>query len=443
MNPTIAAIATGPAAGGIGVIRISGPNALPALRRVAPSLPAEIRPRHAYFTHFTADDGTTLDEGLALFFAGPASFTGEDVAELQLHGAPRLLSLLLTRVLKEPGVTLAQPGEFTQRAFLNGRMDLARAEAVADLIAADSEASVRAASAQLSGGLSVRVRAIREPLLALFADLQAALDFPEEAEGAEEGADRRLAAFAEELHALLKAGARGTLVRRGARVVLFGPVNAGKSTLFNHLVGAEKALVDPEPGTTRDALEVRAEHGGLSITWVDTAGLRDQPGRLEARGIERTRAELQGADLTVLVVPPEATPGELSEWLAASPQPPLLAWSKSDLSQNPARADLPALAQLHVSGLTGAGVSALVARVIATLGGGMAEAAQVTSARHLDAIARAASAIERAQSALTLSTLEVVAGEAGMAVAALGEVTGEDASTELIDTIFRKFCLGK
>lgn len=437
-SSTIAAIATGGAPGGIGVVRVSGPAALPAARAVASALPAAPTPRHAYFTPLVDADGRVLDEGLALYFAAPASFTGEDVVELQAHGAPRLLSLLLEGVLRHPCVRPAEPGEFTRRAFLNGRLDLARAEAVADLVAAESEAQVRAAAAQLSGQLSARLAAVRQPLVALHADLEGVLDFPDEAEGADAELVPRLAAVRADVDALLADGRAGALVRRGARVVLYGPVNAGKSTLFNRLVGAARALVDPEPGTTRDVLEARVELGGLAVTLVDTAGLRGDPGRLEALGIARAREALQGADVAVLLVPPESTAEALAAWRAEA--------ADAVRVELISKADQPGAMTLEgalpVSGETGLGVEALQAALAARLGG-VSGAVRVTSERHLDALRRAADALERAQVAATASTLEVVSGEVGLALAALADITGEDVSSELLDAIFARFCIGK
>lgn len=537
-SSTIAAIATGGAPGGIGVVRVSGPAALDSARAVASALPASPTPRHAYFTPLVDAGGRVLDEGLALYFAAPASFTGEDVVELQAHGAPRLLSLLLEGVLRHPSVRLAEPGEFTRRAFLNGRLDLARAEAVADLVAAESEAQVRAAAAQLSGQLSGRLAAVRQPLVALHADLEGVLDFPDEAEGADAELVPRLAAVRADVEALLADGRAGALVRRGARVVLYGPVNAGKSTLFNRLVGAARALVDPEPGTTRDVLEARIELGGLAVTLVDTAGLRGDPGRLEALGIARAREALQGADVAVLLVPPESTREAVAAWRAEAPdavrleviskvdQPGAMAltgarsrdaeaagatrlWllSGGEIGGLPGSRDAEAAdaaqlgprgrgamanegtvlgsgvsvaggakaregalpssqdagaagaAQLEpksespagvtlegalpVSGETGLGVDALQAALTARLAGGVSGAVRVTSERHLDALRRAADALERAQVAATASTLEVVSGEVGLALAALADITGEDVSSELLDAIFARFCIGK
>ena len=434
---TIAAIATGPAAGGIGIIRLSGPAALTAARRVAKALPAEPTPRHAYFTRLTDSGGAVLDEGLVLYFRGPHSFTGDDVVELHVHGAPRLLSLLLAEVLREGGVRPASAGEFTRRAYLSGRIDLARAEAVADLVAAESEAQVRAAAAQLSGELTHRLEAVHAPLLALQADLEGVLDFPDEAEGAEADAAARLDVSLAAVRALLADARRGALIRRGAKVVLYGPVNAGKSTLFNALAGADRALVDADPGTTRDTLEARLELSGLAVTLVDTAGLREHAGRLEALGIGRTREALAGADVAVLVLPPDATEEQRAAWRAETDDARRMeVWGKADL--------LGAKDQvLAVSGQTGAGLDQLRELLAARLGAGGASAVISSSERHLAALELVDSALTRARTALDVSTLEVVAGEVGLALQSLAEVTGQDASAELLDAIFQRFCIGK
>lgn len=434
---TIAAIATGPAAGGIGVLRLSGPAALAAARRVAKGLPGALTPRHAYFARFSDAGGAVLDEGLVLYFEGPRSFTGEDVVELHAHGAPRLLSLLLGEVLKEAGVRLASPGEFTRRAFLSGRLDLARAEAVADLVAAESEAQVRAAAAQLSGELTARLQAVHAPLLALQADVEGALDFPEEAEGAEAGAQARLDEALGAVRALAADARRGALIRRGARVVLYGPVNAGKSTLFNALAGAQRALVDAEPGTTRDTLEARLELSGLAVTLIDTAGLREHAGRLEALGIGRTREALAGADVAVLVLPPEATAEQRAAWRGeVDPSRRVEVRGKADLGGGEATL-------LAVSGQTGDGLEALRVLLADRLGAGAASGVLASSERHVAALEAVEEALSRARAATEVATLEVVAGELGLALHALAEVTGEDASEALLDAIFQRFCLGK
>ncbi len=442
---TIAALATAPAAGAVGILRLSGPAALEVGRILAPGVPAAPTPRHAYLASFVDAEGRMLDEGLFLFFRAPHSFTGEDVVELQAHGGPRLLRMLLGRALEDERVRPALPGEFTRRAFLNGRMDLTRAEAVADLVAADSAAAVRAAAAGLSGALSARIRALEEPLRELHADLEGVLNFPEEAQGADEDAGARVAALRAQAQALLAEAGRGRLVRRGARVVLYGPVNAGKSTLFNRLVGEARALVDEEPGTTRDVLEARVEWEGLALTLLDTAGLREAPGRVEALGIARTREALCAADLALLVLPPEARAAEAEAWVREAGDTPVLRVAgKCDVETSGARASSGQERGLRVSGLTGEGVEALRATVLARLWGeGTPSAVALVSERHADALRRACEALSRAEEARRVSTLEVVSGEVGLALEALGEVSGTSVSEALLDALFQRFCIGK
>ena len=429
---TIVAVATGPARGGIGVVRISGPRALLVGRALAPGLQTE--PRRAYFSPLLDARGAGVDEGLALYFQAPHSYTGEDVVELHAHGSPRVLSLLVEAALAREGPRHAEAGEFTRRAYLNGRIDLTRAEAVAELVASESLAQVQSAAAQLKGGLAEAVRAVKGPLLALAADLEASLDFPDEAEGADADVAPRLDAARAQVRELINRCTRGALIRRGAHVVLYGPPNAGKSTLFNRLVGEARALVDDAPGTTRDALHARVEWGGLALSLVDTAGLGEAKERVEAMGMERTRQAVESADLAIFLAPDEASVDSYR------PQPSDGSYrvlSKADLNKH-SKSNI-----LRVSGLTGEGVDQLRAEVVARLSGGTSDAVAVGGARHRDALERAGQALERAASALSSSTLEVVAGEVGLSLAALDEVTGEDASQEVIDAVFRKFCIGK
>ncbi|RKH51032.1 tRNA uridine-5-carboxymethylaminomethyl(34) synthesis GTPase MnmE [Corallococcus sp. AB050B] len=441
-SATIVALATAPASGAVGILRVSGPAALEVGRRLAPGVPASPTPRHAYLASFVDAAGAVLDEGLFLYFQAPRSFTGEDVVELQAHGSPRLLRLLLARALEDERVRPALPGEFTRRAFLNGRIDLTRAEAVADLVAADSEAAVRAAAAGLSGALAERIRALETPLRELHADLEGVLNFPDEAEGADAEAGPRVAELRAVAEALRAEVGRGRLVRQGARVALYGPVNAGKSTLFNRLVGEARALVDAEPGTTRDALEARVEWEGLGVTLYDTAGLREAPGRVEALGIARTRELLAAVDLAVLVLPPGTSREEAASWTReAGATPVFVVTGKCDVMPG---AEAEATAPPRVSGLTGEGVEALRTSVLTRLwGGGTPSAVALVSERHADALRRTAEALGRAEDASRVSTLEVLSGEVGLALEALGEVSGTSVSDALLDTLFQRFCIGK
>lgn len=436
---TIVAVATPRGRGAIGIVRLSGPEALAVARCFAPRLPAEPVPRHAYWTPLVSRDGRPVDEGLALYFAPGGSTTGEAVVELHSHGSPRVQDLLLEDLVADGRARLARPGEFTERAFLHGRIDLERAEAVADLIAAEGAAAVRAAAAQLGGALGEAVRAVGGPLSDLQADLEALLNFPEEAAEVEAGIGERLVQSRVQLGRLRATARTGRLLRRGASVVLAGPVNAGKSSLFNRLVGEERALVDHEPGTTRDVLEARVELEGLAVTWVDTAGLREAPGRVEALGLERARTAFRSADLVLLILPcgtPERERWRWREEVGAVPS--LLVASKSDLAVARAGEGLP------VSSLTGAGLESLRCSVLEVLrGGGLADSVAQISERHAEALARSAEALEQAEGALAGNALEVVAGEVAAAVQALGEITGETASEEVLAAIFARFCIGK
>jgi len=436
-DATIVAPATGPAPGGVGVLRLSGPLALALGKAVVRGLPGRVAPRQACFVRFVDRTQAVLDEGLFIYFRAPRSFTGEDVVELHTHGSPALLSLLQAEILKDGRARLAEPGEFTRRAFVNGRMDLARAEAVADLIAASSEAAVRAAAAQLSGAMSERARAVREPLGLLHAELEGELNFPDEAEPTPD-VSARLAEAREQLLAWEEGARRAAVLRRGARVVLFGPVNAGKSSLFNALLGEARALVDEEPGTTRDVLEARWDVDGIPATLVDTAGLRTNAARVEALGVEKARAAVRAADLGVLVLPAGTPAEEADAWAAqAAGRPVLRVASKADLF-------LGAAGAWPVSAKTGAGVTALTGAIARALqAGAVASAVAGAADRHLDALGRSREALERAQAAVQVGTVEIVAGEVGLAMSALLEITGENVGDALLDGIFKRFCIGK
>ncbi|MDP1917026.1 MAG: tRNA modification GTPase [Myxococcales bacterium] len=430
-HATIVAIATAPGRGAIGVIRVSGPRAKAVLQRLAPGLSPV--PRVATLSTLRVDEAV-VDQALVLFFPGPKSFTGEDVVELHTHGAPRLLNVVVQAALREPEVRLAGPGEFTRRALMNGRVDLTRAEAIVDLVEARSEAEVKSAAARLEGALARVLEELYQPLLQLSAELEGTLDFPDDAEDVGSCAPvlNRCLEGARRLEASARAA---TQVRQGGLVVLYGPVNAGKSTLFNRLVGAARALVDDEPGTTRDALEATVEVGGQLVTLVDTAGLREGAGRVEALGMERTRQVLQEADVAVLLRPQDAG-AELETWRAEVPDERRLeVVGKADLLDR--AGSVPA-----VSGLNGTGVEALLALISARLGTFDGEAL-VAGARHLEALIRVREALERARDALVGSTVEVVAGEVSLALSALGEVMGLDVSQARLDALFARFCIGK
>ncbi|MCL2627015.1 MAG: tRNA uridine-5-carboxymethylaminomethyl(34) synthesis GTPase MnmE [Cystobacterineae bacterium] len=436
LTATIAAIATGPVRAGIGVVRLSGPSALVAAQSLVPGL-AQPKPRHAHFVRFESG-GIFLDEGLLLWFPEPASYTGEEVVELHLHGSPVLLARMLRLLCQVPGVREALPGEYAQRAFANGRMDLAQAEAVSALIESKTEAAAQAAAAQMAGYWSARVEALREALVGLLAHAEACLDFPEETEGAEAELPARLSAVYAQAVALLKLGQQGQLLRLGARVVLFGPTNAGKSTLLNALVGFARALVDAEPGTTRDILEAPLDWNGLPLTLVDTAGIREAQANIEARGIEAAKQAVCGADIALLVVPPEASEAQLEAWRALAPPGALLeVYSKVDLGPPPAGV-------LAVSAQTGEGMAFLQEALQQRLGGGASEAVAACSQRQRAALEECCYALESALGAAAEGhPLELVSSHLQLAQTALGQLLGEALAPEVLDEIFRQFCLGK
>lgn len=401
------------------------------LQRLAPGVAP--KPRVATLVHLRVDS-VVVDEALALWFPGPRSFTGEDVVELQTHGSPVLLEVLLRQVLMEPGVRLAEAGEFTRRAVGNGRLDLTQAEAVVDLIDARSETEVRSAAARLEGALSQVLNALYQPLLQVSAELEGALDFPDEAEDVEQGVRGRLESGLAQAVELERMAVAGSRLRRGGLVVLYGPVNAGKSTLFNRLAGSSRALVDDEPGTTRDALEANLELGGMAVTLVDTAGLRSDPGRVEALGIAKTRSLIDQADVAVLLIPPGSTDQSLAGWRAEADETKRLeVWGKADLGAN---------SGLAVSGLSGAGVDALTEAIVER-GRFQVSDAVIAHEQHLEAVRVARTALERAVEALEVAPLEVVAGEVGLALAELARLMGLDHSKERLDALFARFCIGK
>lgn len=428
---TIAAIATPAGRGAVGIVRVSGPRAMEVLHRLSPSV--QPKPRVATLVHLQVE-GVVVDEALALWFPGPRSFTGEDVVELQTHGSPVLLEVLLRHVLAEPGVRLAQPGEFTRRAVGNGRLDLTRAEAVVDLIDARSESEVRSAAARLEGALAQVLDRLYQPLLQVSAELEGALDFPDEAEGVEQGVRARLESALAEAVELERMAVAGSRLRRGGLVVLYGPVNAGKSTLFNRLAGSSRALVDDEPGTTRDALEANLVLGGMPVTLVDTAGLRADPGRVEALGIAKTRSLIDQADVALLLIPPGATDQSLATWRAEADETKRL--------EVRGKADLGGTAGLAVSGLSGAGIEALTAAIVER-GRFHVPDTVVAHEQHLEAVRVARTALERAVQALEVAPLDVVAGEVGLALAELARLMGLDHSQERLDALFARFCIGK
>ena len=446
-SDTIAAIATASGRGAIGIVRVSGPRAAAIAAAVLGRRP---RPRHAGLGPFRDAAGRPLDQGLALFFPAPHSFTGEDVLELHGHGGPIVLDMVLGRVL-ELGARLARPGEFSERAFLNDKMDLAQAEAVADLIAAGSETAARAALRSLAGEFSRRAHALVEGLVRLRTQVEAALDFPEEELDflADERVAQELDALARGIEGLLASAHQGALLHDGMTVVLAGPPNAGKSSLLNALARTEAAIVSAIPGTTRDVLKERIHIDGMPLHIVDTAGLRAARDEIEAEGIRRARAQLERADRVLLVTDDSISDDRaLQEAVSLLPAnlPRTRIRNKTDLTGRAHGVTQAADGiEVALSAKTGAGLDDLRRHLKECVGFQPAGAGTfMARRRHLDAIGRAQDHIARGKSRLKESRAgELLAEELRLAQQALGEITGEFTADDLLGRIFSEFCLGK
>jgi len=446
-SDTIAAIATAPGRGGVGIVRVSGPGC----RAIAEALLGRVpEPRSAELHRFRGIDGEPVDEGLALFFPAPASFTGEDVLEFQGHGGPVVMDLLLRRVL-ERGARLAEPGEFTQRAFLNDKLDLAQAEAVADLIDSGSAQAARAALRSLQGEFSSQVHDLAEAVLELRMWVEAAIDFPEEEVDflGDRALDTRLQSIRQRFAELAAAARQGALLRDGLTLVIAGRPNAGKSSLLNRLAGYDAAIVTPIPGTTRDVLRERIEIDGLPVHVLDTAGLRESPDEVEAEGIRRARRELERADRVLFVVDAAdpAAMAAIEQDLAALPSgaPRTVVVNKIDRAGGAPRMEPGAAPRVHLSAATGAGLDLLRTHLKDCVGFHPAGTGVLSArARHLEALRRARAHVEEAHRLLTERHAgELVAQELTDAQRQLGEITGEVTSDDLLGRIFASFCIGK
>ena len=443
-DDTIAAIASGPAAGGVGVLRVSGPG---SLHVVAGLGCPPLRPRHAHYVRFRDAAGEVIDDGIALHFPGPRSFTGEDVVELQGHGSPVLLRQLLARCI-ELGARQARPGEFSERAFLNGKLDLVQAEAIADLIAAADLRAARAARRSLEGVFSSRVEAIAAGLLQLRIHVEAAIDFvdePIETLGLPQVRDR-LHGLQSQLQALLAEAERGRRLRDGLHAVLLGPPNAGKSSLLNALAGDARAIVADVAGTTRDVLRETVRIDGLELVLADTAGLREGGDAIEREGMRRARAELERADLALLVLDARDPEGARAELAAAAAGVPSRLWIHNKADLLPADAPAPAEGELRVSALAGTGLEALHAALRRLAAGGAPDAAEgefSARARQVDGLRRTLEHAAAAAAELDHGQLELAAEELRLGHDALGEITGRISADEMLGHIFSSFCIGK
>jgi tRNA modification GTPase len=446
-SDTIAAIATPPGQGGVGIVRVSGPDVPAIAEQLCGRVPVE---RRAELQGFRDADGELIDSGLVLYFAAPASFTGEHVLELHGHGGTVVLDLLLARVLSL-GARPARPGEFSERAFLNGKLDLVQAEAIADLIASGTATAARAATRSLQGVFSTQVHALVEQLTQLRLFIEAAIDFPDEEVDflSDAGVTQRLAHLEDASGTLLASARQGCLLRDGLTLVIAGRPNAGKSSLMNTLVGRDMAIVTDIPGTTRDVLREQVQLDGLPLHLIDTAGLHDSADPVEQAGMARARAALAQADLVLLVI--DDTQGFTTEDAAILAELPaalpcVRIYNKIDLTRRPSGALTDATGPaVAVSIKTGDGLDVLRAHLKATVGyADHREGAFTARRRHLDALERARRHIRRGRRQLEEAhSGELLAEELRLAQNVLGEITGEFGSDDLLGRIFSDFCIGK
>lgn len=462
----IVAIATAPGRGAVGIVRISGPDVRPLVQALCGRA---LRPREATYLPLRDAQGQPIDHGLALHFPAPNSYTGEDVLELQAHGGTVVLQLLLARCLQAgaeidpatgqprlPGLRVAQPGEFTQRAFLNDKIDLAQAEAIADLIDASTEAAARSAGRSLSGEFSREVQQLRDALIHLRMLVEATLDFPEEEIDFLQKADAQgqLDRLRASLQRVQQRTRQGALLREGIKVVIAGQPNAGKSSLLNALAGAELAIVTPIAGTTRDKVEQTIQIEGVPIHVIDTAGLRDSHDEVERIGIERAWGEIAAADAVLFLhdltraaqADYQAADQAIADTLARTlaPRVPVLhVWNKLDQAAESAS---PELSGLRLSARTGEGLDRVRQQLLQVAGWQSApEGVYIARERHVQALLRVQEHLDQAQACLgaQAQALDLLAEELRLAQGALNEITGEFTPDDLLGVIFSKFCIGK
>jgi len=452
----IAAIATAPGRGGIGVVRASGKALGPLIESLFPG--TQLAPRHATYIPFKSADGSVIDQGLALYFKAPHSYTGEDVLELQGHGGPVVLQMLLARVLEagaEHGLRLAEPGEFTRRAYLNDKLDLAQAEAVADLIDASTEAAAKSASQSLSGAFSQVVHRLVEQTINLRMLVEATLDFPEEEIDFLEKSNARgqLAGIIDSLEHVFRQAAQGALLREGLNVVLVGQPNVGKSSLLNALAGAEVAIVTPIAGTTRDKVSETIQIEGIPLNIIDTAGIRaidDGIDVVERIGIERTWGEVGKADVILHLLDANLGPSAADEQIvAAFPAgvPVVRIWNKIDLSGHRATVEQAADAtHIYLSANEKTGIDLLRAELLRIAGWQQTgESLYLARERHLIALRAARKHLDVAaqHAAQDDQSLDLFAEELRLAQDQLSSITGEFTPDDLLGVIFSRFCIGK
>jgi len=443
---TIAAVATPPGRGGVGIVRVSGPQ-VPAITGQLLGAPAT--PRVAELHVFTDADGQALDEGLSLFFPAPHSFTGEHVLELHGHGGPVVMDLLLARVL-ELGARQARPGEFSERAFLNDKLDLAQAEAIADLIDSSTGQAARAATRSLQGEFSSKIQLLVSELIELRSYVEAAIDFPEEEiDFLSDGeVQRRLSGVAGRLQEVRSQARQGCLLREGINLVLAGQPNAGKSSLLNALAGNETAIVTPIAGTTRDVLREHIQIDGMPLHIFDTAGLRDSNDLIEQEGVRRAWSQIEQADRVLLIIDDQLGLTREDEAVLArlpSELPHTLVYNKIDLGTRSAGiTQRKSVTEVALSATGGEGLDDLRSHLKEVMGYEEPGAGGFSARRrHLDALLRASGNLDQAQSCLNSAAGELVAEELRLAQQHLAEITGEFSSDDLLGEIFSGFCIGK
>ncbi len=442
----IAAIATPPGIGGVGIIRVSGKSLESIAKLVIGRLPP---PRHASYSRFVDASEEVIDEGIALFFPGPNSFTGEDVLELQGHGGPVVMDMLLQRVL-QCGARLAHPGEFSQRAFLNGKLDLTQAEAIADLVESGTAAAARLAVRSLEGEFSRRIQILLEQLTQLRIYVEAAIDFPEEEIDylSDEKVNTDLRLIIDTLRSVQKSAQLGRLLRDGMTLVIAGRPNAGKSSLLNALAGRESAIVTDIPGTTRDLLREQIQIDGMPLHLIDTAGLRESTDQVEKEGIRRAREEIGKADRILWIFDDTADPGDGDlDRETLPPQVPItLIRNKVDKTGSPSSLrETAAGVEISLSAKTGEGMGLLRQHLKQSMGFSAGQEGEfIARRRHLDALQRTSEHILTGKSVLEESgSGELLAEDLRQAQIALGEVTGEFTADDLLGGIFSSFCIGK
>lgn len=449
---TIIALATPPGRGGVGILRVSGPLVTTVASELLGKLP---RPRQAEYLSFLDSDGATLDQGIALFFPGPHSFTGEDILELQGHGGPVILDLLLQRIVSLTGMRIARPGEFSERAFLNDKLDLTQAEAIADLIDASSAQAARAAVNSLQGAFSNRIHEFAKALTNLRIYVEAAIDFPDEEIGflSDGKIEASLNDVIVNLNRVRTTAHQSILLREGMKVVIAGKPNSGKSSLLNALVGREAAIVTPIAGTTRDVLHEHIHLDGMPLHIIDTAGLRDTPDEIERIGIERAWYEIEQADHVLLMI--DGTVSNLSDpdmlwpaFIARLPKemPVTVVRNKVDLTgESVGKFEGSGYCLITLSVQSGEGVDLLRTHLKQSIGfTGSTEGEMLARRRHLDALETAAIHLAQGKEKLGVTySSELVAEELRLAQQALSEITGEFSSDDLLGRIFSNFCIGK